>query len=88
MHKKAAAASQAASMKELHNKIAERLASGLTEVDALLTSTNLPQYAAVPNPGAIDNLLESCRHSPFWQNFEKAAPILFCMGVESQPQLK
>lgn len=42
MHKKAAAASQAATMKELSNKIAARLDAGLKEVDELMKSTNLP----------------------------------------------
>ena len=66
MHKKAAAASQAANIKELHTKISERLTKDLTVVEELMAQTNLPSYAASPPPNALENLRADCEDSEFW----------------------
>jgi hypothetical protein len=84
MHKKAAAASQAASLKEYQAKIGERLNRGLEDVESLLKQTSLPNYPVPSQPEVLNNLLKECEDSAFWFNFKKAAPILFCMSVEAE----
>jgi hypothetical protein len=36
----------------------------------------------------LQNLLSECEDSDFWQNFKKAAPILFCTAIEHDTNLK
>lgn len=36
----------------------------------------------------LQNLLSECEDSPFWVNFKKAAPILFCTAIEKDSSLK
>jgi len=36
----------------------------------------------------LKNLLPECEDSEFWQNFKKAAPIMFCLSVEEDQNLK
>jgi hypothetical protein len=88
MHKKAAAASQAANLRELHTRISERLGKGLEDVDALLKQTSMPSYPSPQAPEVLNNLLKECEDSPFWLNFKKAAPILFCVAVEADAASK
>jgi hypothetical protein len=69
-------------MKELNEKLLQRLTASVEEVDKLMSQTNVPQYTAVPDPNVLNNLLAECEDSEFWHNFKKAAPILFCSSIE------
>lgn len=53
-----------------------------------MQQTNLPAYTAVPDHNVLNNLLYECEDSEFWQNFKKAAPILFCKIIEDDSNLK
>ncbi len=66
----------------------ERLNRNLEDADKLMAQTNLPQYTAVPDHNVLQNLLGECEDSDFWQNFKKAAPILFCKAIEEDMNLK
>ena len=81
------AAAQGA-QKELYSKLLERLNKNLVEADKLMAQTNLPQYTAVPDHNVLQNLLGECEDSDFWQNFKKAAPIIFCKAIEEDQGLK
>ena len=48
----------------------------------------MPQYSAVPDHNVFQNLLVECEDSPFWQNFKRAAPIIFCKLIEEDQDLK
>ena len=63
-------------------KLQQRLATSLAVVNRLCETTPTPQYAAAPDQNILKNLLPECEDSDFWQNFKKAAPIMFCMAVE------
>lgn len=86
MLKKAATAN--AAYKEQLDKLAERLRKNVEEIDNLMKATNVPQYTAVPDHNVLQNLLQECEDSDFWQNFRKAAPILFCTAIEHDANLK
>jgi hypothetical protein len=79
MMKKAAAQG---TTKDLYSKLLERLTNDLEEADKLMAQTNLPAYTAVPDHNVLANLLGECEDSDFWQNFKKAAPIIFCKAIE------
>ena len=85
MHKKAAAQ---AGLQESFNKLIERLSSQIENVDKLMKQTAMPQYQAVPDHNILKNLLPECEDSDFWQNFKRAAPIIFCKLIEDDQQLK
>lgn len=53
-----------------------------------MKATNVPQYTAVPDHNILQNLLVEVEDSDFWQNFKKAAPILFCSAIEHDVSLK
>jgi len=57
-------------------------------VNRLCETTPTPQYAAAPDANILKNLLPECEDSEFWQNFKKAAPIMFCLSVEEDQNLK
>ena len=57
-------------------------------VNRLCETTPTPQYAAAPDANILKNLLPECEDSEFWQNFKKAAPIMFCLAVEEDQNLK
>ena len=42
----------------------------------------------MPDHNVLQNLLQECEDSDFWQNFRKAAPILFCTAIEHDANLK
>ena len=86
MLKKAAA--QTMSLKEQYEKLGERLKKNVEDIDELMKATNVPQYTAVPDHNVMQNLLEECEDSDFWQNFKKAAPIFFCTAIEHDTNLK
>lgn len=81
-------AANQASIKELHEKLSERLTKNVEEIDGLMKATSIPQYTAVPDHNVLQNLLAECEDSDFWQNFRKAAPILFCTAIEHDVNLK
>lgn len=85
MLKKAAAQS---SIKDLHQKLSERLTKNVEEIDTLMKQTSIPNYSAVPDFNVLQNLLAECEDSDFWKNFKKAAPILFCTAIEQDAGLK
>ena len=63
-------------------KLEQRISTQLAVVNRLAETTPTPQYAAAPDPNILKNLLPECQDSEFWQNFKKAAPIMFCLAVE------
>ena len=77
-----------ATMKDLHEKLQERLNKNCVEIDGLMAATSIPQYSAVPDHNILTNLLAECEDSEFWKNFKKAAPILFCTAIEQDINLK
>lgn len=62
---KKAAQTQSA-LREYYDKLSERLAADVEEVDHLMKSTNVPQYTAVPDSGVLQNLLAEVEDSDFW----------------------
>jgi hypothetical protein len=84
---KKAVTSQAANKEQLE-KLGERLKKNVEQIDDLMKATNVPQYTAVPDHNILANLLQECEDSDFWQNFRKAAPILFCTAIEHDVNLK
>jgi hypothetical protein len=75
-------------MREQYDKLLNRLNANLEEVDRLMQQTSMPAYTAVPDPSALQNLLAECEDSDFWQNFKRAAPIIFCKAIEEDTNLK
>jgi hypothetical protein len=80
MLKKAATQSN---MKESYAKLGERLAINMTSIEDLIAQTHLPPYGGPPDMSILSKLLEECEDSDFWQNFKKAAPVMFCTAIES-----
>lgn len=64
------------------DKLVNRLAKDVDDVEKIFSATSIPAYAAMPAPNMLDNLLPECEDSAFWYNFKKAAPILFCTAIE------
>lgn len=75
-------------VKQSYEKLAARLAKSLEKVNKLTETTPTPAYAAAPDPNILKNLLEECEDSDFWQNFKKAAPIMFCVSIEEDKNLR
>ena len=71
-----------APVKNQYNKLEERINTNLKMVEKLCESTPTPAYSAAPDVNILKQLLPECEDSDFWQNFRKAAPILFCCAVE------
>jgi len=42
----------------------------------------MPSFSSAPDPKILNNLLAECEDTDFWQNFKKAAPIMFCVSIE------
>jgi hypothetical protein len=80
MLKKAAASSN---FKEQYEKLQERINKNVTDVEILMKATSVPSYTAVPDINVLKNLLAECEDSEFWQNFKRAAPIIFCTALEN-----
>lgn len=70
------------------DKLSQRISTALTVVNRLAETTPTPQYSAAPDPNILKALLPECEDSDFWQNFKKAAPIMFCLAVEEDQNLK
>ena len=60
----------------------------MDDIEALMKQTNSPQFPTIPDHNALSNLIAECEDSPFWQNFKKAAPIMFCTALEEDQNLK
>ena len=75
-------------VKDLYEKLSERLNKNVELIDELMKATNVPQYTAVPDINVLSNLLGECEDSKFWQNFKKAAPIIFCTAIENDADLR
>lgn len=65
-----------------YEKLNERIKLSLDCVNKLCETTPTPAYAAAPDINILKNLLPECEDSDFWQNFKKAAPIMFCLAIE------
>ena len=76
------------SVKQSYELLEKRVDSALSVVTGLCETTPTPAYSAAPDPNILKNLLAECEDSDYWQNFKKAAPILFCMIAENDPNLK
>lgn len=59
----------------------------MTQVNKLAETVPKPFYSA-PDQNILKNLLPECEDSFFWQNFKKAAPIMFCVAIEGDEGLK
>lgn len=70
------------------SKLAQRIEKSLTKVNELCETTPTPQFSAAPDPNILKDLVAESADSDFWMNFRKAAPIMFCMAVEGDDQLK
>ncbi len=88
MIKKARAKKGEDSLKVQYEKLTERLTSNYDKIENLMKTTNIPSYMSQPNQQVFKNLLSECEDCAFWQNFRKAAPILFCTAIEKNDQLK
>jgi len=67
--------------------LANRLTVALEQVNKLAETVPKPFYSA-PDANILKNLLPECEDSFFWQNFKKAAPIMFCVAIEGDEGLK
>ncbi len=74
--------------KQSYEKLTQRLAKSIEQVNKLTETTPTPQYSSAPDPNILKNLLEECEDSDFWQNFKKAAPIMFCVAIEEDQNLR
>ena len=70
------------------DKLQQRINMSLAVANRLCETTPTPQYAAAPDANILRNLLPECEDSEFWQNFKKAAPIMFCLAVEDDQNMK
>lgn len=75
------------SAKGSYDKLQNRLSSALEAVNKLAETVPKPFYSA-PDQSILKNLLAEAEDSYFWQNFKKAAPIMFCVAVEGDEGLK
>jgi hypothetical protein len=80
--------SATSSLKTQTDKLKERLDAKLAEAEDLVKTTGMP--GGVPNPPdtVLENLIQECEDHQFWQNFKKAAPMLFCAAVEHNTEIK
>lgn len=65
-----------------------KLEENLKEADQLIKTTGMPMTAPIPPEEVMNNLPEACSDHPFWLNFRKAAPMLFCALMESNEGIK
>lgn len=79
---------KAAPQRAQMEKLQQRITTSLAVANRLCETTPTPQYAAAPDVNILKNLLPECEDSEFWQNFKKAAPIMFCMAIEEDQNLK
>jgi hypothetical protein len=77
-----------ATVKQSYDKLSTRLTAALEQVNKLTETTPTPIYGSAPDPNILKNLLPECEDSYFWQNFKKAAPIMFCVSIEEDPALR
>ena len=70
------------------DKLQKRITAALGVVEKLCETTPTPHFSAPPDPTILKNLLPECEDSDFWKNFAKAAPIMFCVSVEEDQNLK
>jgi hypothetical protein len=75
-------------VKKNFDKLIDRVKFNLSQVNKLCETTPTPAYAAAPDPSILKALLPECEDSDFWQNFKKAAPIMFCLAIEEDQNLK
>ena len=75
-------------VKQSYEKLQTRLTAALESVNKLTETTPTPAYGSAPDANILKNLLEECEDSYFWQNFKKAAPIMFCVAVEEDQNLR
>ena len=71
-----------------YGKIQDRIKKALEQVTTLTQATPAPQFNAPPDQNILKNLLPECEDCDFWQNFRKAAPIIFCVAIEQDTQLR
>ena len=69
-------------------KLQQRVKMSLAVATRLCETTPTPQFAAAPDQNILKNLLPEGEDSEFGQNFKKAAPIMFCLAVEEDQNLK
>lgn len=74
------------SIKQQSEKLKERLENKLKRVDELAKARGIPEGESKPAE-AIEKLLDEEGH-PFWFNFKKAAPMLFCAAIEHNNEIK
>ena len=77
-----------ATLGKQYEVLGKRISDALDSVNKLTETTPTPAYASAPDPNILKVLLEECEDSDFWKNFKKAAPIMFCVSVEEDINLK
>ena len=80
--------SKKSNLKSQYEKLGKRLQVSLAIVNKLTETTPTPAYASAPDPAMLKDLLRECEDSDFWQNFKKAAPIMLCVAIEEDANLR
>lgn len=75
-------------LKAQYEKLGERIKTDVAQIEKLIDQTSVPMFSNVPDGGRMDNLLAETEDCAFWQNFKRAAPIMFCMAIEKDEKLK
>ena len=70
------------SAKAAYERLQQRLQRSLEHCVRLTESTPTPGLLGTPDPNLLKDVLGASEDSQFWQNFKKAAPILFCLAVD------
>lgn len=66
-----------------------RIKANLDQVDKLAQLTPNPGQFKIPgDPAILEDLIAACSDTAFWKNFRKAAPIMFCVAVEIDKNLR
>ena len=69
-------------------KLKSRAADLTARIGDLYRDTPKPAYGPAPDPSILEELEKSCTDSPYWQNFNKAAPIVFGIIAECDAGLR
>ena len=76
------------SVKSTHEKLVENLKISQERIVKLCETTPTPQYQAPASQEILKNLRAEAADTDFWKNFRKGAPILFCMAIEKDENLR
>ena len=77
-----------ATVKSAYDKLAENLKQSQARITKLCETTPTPQSQAPASEDILKNLKMETSDTDFWKNFRKGAPILFCMAIEKDENLR